>query len=88
MSKKTDPSLQAAQLEREIAEARERLAVSVGQLAYRAKPKTIVRREVTSLKAHFVDPATGEPRTDNILKVAGVVVGSLAVILVIRRATR
>lgn len=88
MSKKTDPSLKAAQLEREIAEARERLAVSVGQLAHRAKPQTIVRREVSSLKAHFVDPVTGEPRTDNILKVAGVVVGSLTVILVIRRANR
>ncbi|MBZ5732960.1 DUF3618 domain-containing protein [Nocardioides sp. TRM66260-LWL] len=88
MSKKPHSADRAAQLEREIAEARERLAVSVGQLAYRAKPQTIVRREVSSVKARFVDPATGQPRTDVIVKVAGVVVGSLTVIVLIRRANR
>ncbi|MFL6224036.1 MAG: DUF3618 domain-containing protein, partial [Actinomycetes bacterium] len=57
-------------LESDIEATRERLAATIDQLAYRASPKTIVRREVNGFKAHFVD-AQGNPRTDNILKVAG-----------------
>ncbi|WP_107771428.1 DUF3618 domain-containing protein [Nocardioides sediminis] len=75
-------------LEREIEETRQRLANTIDQLAYRAHPKTIVGREVTSVKAHFVDLETGEPRTDNILKVAGGVVGTLVLLAVIRRIAR
>ncbi len=60
-----------AALEREIEQTRDRLADTLDQLLYRAHPKTIVSREVTAVKAHFVDPATGAPRTDNIIKAAG-----------------
>src|SRR6476469_3318872 len=66
---------------------RERLAGTIDQLVYRASPKTIVKREIASVKAHFVD-AQGNPRTDNILKVAGVVVGLVAFVVVTRRVTR
>ena len=72
-------------LEREIEATRDRLADTIDQLVYRANPKTIVNREVSSIKAYFVDPATGQPRTDNILKVAGGVVGVVALFVVIRR---
>jgi hypothetical protein len=72
-------------LEREIEETRERLASTIDQLLYRSNPKTIARREVASLKAHFVDAQTGQPRTDNILKVAGGVVGVVALFVVIRK---
>ena len=72
-------------LEREIEEARQRLAHTIDQLAYRANPKTIVGREVTSMKSHFVDLSTGQPRTDNILKVAGGVVGTIALFAFVRR---
>ncbi|MCW2844242.1 MAG: hypothetical protein JWN22_2158 [Nocardioides sp.] len=72
-------------LEREIEETRERLAVTIDQLLHRAHPKTIASREVNSVKAHFVDPATGQPRTDNILKVAGGVVGAIVLLAVIRK---
>ena len=72
-------------IEREIEEARERLAGTIDQLIYRASPKTIVGRQVAATKAHFVDPMTGEPRTDNILKVVGGVVGVVATIVVIRK---
>jgi hypothetical protein len=72
-------------LEAEIEATRERLAGTIDQLLYRASPKTIASREVASLKAHFVDPATGQPRTDNILKVAGGVVGFVALLVVIRK---
>jgi hypothetical protein len=75
-------------LESEIEETRERLAHTIDQLLYRSSPKTIVRREVASVKSHFVDPATGRPRTDNILKVVGGVVATIAVFALIRRVSR
>ena len=75
-------------LEREIEETRERLASTIDQLLYRSHPKTIASREVASIKAHYVDAETGEPRTDNILKTAGAVVGALVVLVVLRRVTR
>jgi hypothetical protein len=75
-------------LETEIEETRERLAHTIDQLVHRANPKTIVRREVSSVKANFVDPATGRPRTDNILKVAGGVIGFVVLLGVIRKIVR
>lgn len=69
-------------------ETRERLASTIDELLYRANPKTIVGREIAGLKAFFVDAATGQPRTDNILKVAGGVVGTVALFFVVRRVTR
>jgi len=74
-------------LESDIEATRERLAATIDQLAYRGSPKTIVRREINGLKAHFVD-AEGNPRTDNILKVAGGVVGFVMFVVVMRRVTR
>jgi hypothetical protein len=76
---------QLSDLEREIEETRERLATTIDQLLYRVHPKTIVSREVSSIKAHFVDTRTGQPRTDNILKVAGGVVGVVALLVVVRK---
>ena len=74
-------------LESDIEATRERLAATIDQLAYRASPKTIVRREINGIKAHFVD-AQGNPRTDNILKVAGGVVGFVAFVVVMRTVTK
>jgi hypothetical protein len=74
-------------LAREIEETRERLAGTIDELIYRAHPKTIVGREVADLKAFFVDPASGEPRTENILKVVGGVAGFVVVLVVIRKVT-
>jgi hypothetical protein len=78
-------SNEVTSLEHDIEETRERLANTIDELLYRAHPKTIVSREVASLKAHFVDPQTGSPRTDNILKVAGGVIGAVALFVLIRR---
>jgi hypothetical protein len=72
-------------LEREIEETRERLASTIDQLVYRAHPKTIVSRQIADVKAHFVDVQTGQPRTDNILKFVGGVVGVIAMFVVIRK---
>lgn len=79
---------QPSDIEREIEATRERLAVTIDQLLYRTHPKTIVSREVAQVKAVYVDPATGEPRTDNILKTVGVVVGVVAAVVVLRKLTR
>jgi hypothetical protein len=75
-------------LEREIEETRQRLASTIDQLAYRAQPKTIIGRQVTTLKSHFVDLDTGAPRTDNILKAAGAVVGAVVLFAVVRKVAR
>jgi hypothetical protein len=75
-------------LEAELEDTRERLAGTIDELLHRAHPKTIVSREVAGVKAYFVDPATGEPRTENILKVVGGVVATIAVFALIRRVAR
>ncbi|GAB3768764.1 hypothetical protein FB382_002642 [Nocardioides ginsengisegetis] len=75
-------------LEREIEETRERLATTIDQLLYRSHPKTIVSREVGAIKAHYVDQQTGQPRTDNILKTVGGVVGAVVLFAVIRKIAR
>jgi hypothetical protein len=76
-----------ATIESEIETIRERLAVTIDQLAYRVSPKTIVRREVATLKGHYVDPQ-GQPRTDNILKAAAAVAGFVAVLLIFRKVAK
>jgi hypothetical protein len=75
-------------LESEIEETRDRLAATIDQLVHRANPKTIVSREITTVKSHFVDSQTGQPRTDNILKVAGGVIGVVVVFALIRKIVR
>ena len=75
-------------LESEIEETRQRLATTIDQLLYRSHPKTIVSREVSSIKAHYVDPGTGRPRTDNILKTVGGVVGVVVLFAVVRKIAR
>ena len=75
-------------LEREIEETRERLAGTIDQLVHRASPKTIAGRQVASVKAHFVDVETGQPRTDNILKVVGGLVGAVVLVVVVRKVLK
>ena len=75
-------------LEREIEQTRQRLASTIDQLAHRAHPKTIVGRQVTTVKSHFVELDSGAPRTDNILKAAGAVVGVIVLLVVVRRVAR
>ena len=72
-------------LEAEMEVTRERLADTIDQLVHRASPKTIARREITSIKGYFVDLRTGQPRTTNILKVVGGVVGVAVLFAVVRK---
>ena len=73
-------------IERDIEEVRERLANTIDELIYRTSPKTIARREIATVKGYFVDPE-GNPRTENILKVAGGVAGVVVLLVLIRRVT-
>ena len=79
---------QQSALEREIEEARERLAGTIDQLIYRSSPKTIAQRQVAAVRATYVDPATGQPIVPNILKTAGVVVGVIGLMVALRRLSR
>ena len=87
MSDGRDNETSPVALEREIEETRERLAGTIDQLIHRSSPKTIVNREVAQVKGFFVNPTTGEPRTENILKVAGGLVGAVVLIVVLRKIT-
>ena len=78
---------QVSSLENEIEQTRERLGATIDALVYRASPKTIVRREIATVKAYFVDPS-GAPRQDNILKVAGGVAGFVALIVIVRKIVK
>ena len=78
-----DPSA----LEREIEETRERLAGTIDQLLHRTSPKTIVGREIWTIKAHYVDVQTGQPRTDNILTTVGAVAGVVVAFVLVRKLT-
>ena len=79
---------QTAALEAEMEATRDRLAQTIDQLVYRASPKTIARREVASLKGYFVDAQTGQPRTTNIVKVVGGVLGVVVLFAVVRAVAR
>jgi hypothetical protein len=68
---------QTSGIEHEMEEIRERLAGTIDQLLYRSSPKTILHRQIASAKAVYVDPRTGEPKTANIAKTVGGVVGVL-----------
>jgi Protein of unknown function (DUF3618) len=74
----------ADEIAAEIAETRNRLAGTIDHLVYRVQPKTIVERKIRSTKASFVNP-DGSLRKDKVLKVAGIAVGVVAAIVVLRK---
>ena len=69
-----------ASIEADIEETRERLASTIDELLYRTKP--------SAAKAFFVDPESGQPKQDNIMKVAGAVVGAIVLLAVIRKIVK
>jgi len=75
---------QTSGIEREIEEIRDRLAGTIDQLLYRASPKTLANRQIAAAKAVYVDPQTGQPRTDNIVKTVGGVVGFVVLFAALR----
>lgn len=74
-------------IESEMEATRERLAGTIDALLYRASPKTIAKREVDSVRGHYID-VEGNPRTDNIVKTAAIVAGVVAVLVVLRKVAK
>jgi hypothetical protein len=77
-----------AALESEIDEIRERLAGTIDELVYRARPRTIIGRRVAAIKAVYVDPTTGDLHKPAIAKTAAVVGGVIGAIALIRVLSR
>ncbi len=74
----------ADEIAADIAETRNRLAGTIDHLVYRAHPKTIAKRQVQTTKAQFVN-ADGSPNTEKLAKLAGIALGVIATIIVIRK---
>jgi hypothetical protein len=72
------------EISQEIAETRNRLAGTIDQLVYRVQPKTIIGRQIESLKASFRND-DGSLDTAKVAKVVGGVVGLVAVVVAIRK---
>jgi Protein of unknown function (DUF3618) len=72
------------QIAADIATTRNRLAGTIDQLVYRAKPKTILQRQVASTKASFYD-SQGSLKLDKIAIIAGAAVGVVALVIGIRK---
>lgn len=78
-------------IERELAEARARLAGTVDELSYRAQPKVIASRQAQAVKFK-IDEATRTPegglRVERIAAAAAAVVVTLVVLRLVRRRGR
>jgi len=72
------------QIERDIEATRERLAVTVDQLATRVKPKNLARAAGETARAQVVDPS-GALRTDRVAMIAALVLLFAALSLLRRR---
>jgi hypothetical protein len=84
----SDATPSIAQLQAEIEAARGRLADTVDELAYRAQPQEIMRRQTESARASFVAATrdeTGALRTERIAAVLGAVAVVLVAIGLLRR---
>lgn len=81
------PDRSLDEVEAELAAARLRLAGTVDELSDAVSPQQVARRQADRVRGYFVEP-DGSLRSDRIAKVAGVVVGLLALRTVVRRRSR
>ena len=72
------------QISSEIDVTRDRLAGTIDQLVYRVQPKTIAARQAAAIKASFYDDE-GNLDKAMLAKVAGGVIGFLALVVLIRK---
>ncbi len=72
-SESAEDTRSPAEIERDIEEARERLAGTVDEIAERVKPANVAKKGKASAMAQVVDPRTGALRTERVAAVAGVV---------------
>jgi hypothetical protein len=87
-AKRTPEQIAAArtpdQIAADLAVTRNRLAGTIDQLVYRTKPKTILARQVESVKASFYDDQ-GSLDQKKIAKLVGIGLGVVVAIVAIRK---
>lgn len=82
------PTKSVGDIEADIAAARQRLAGTVDELAFRAQPKEIMRRQKESFEAKFAEATRtpeGELRTERISAVLGATSAVLVALGLLRR---
>lgn len=72
------------QIAADLAQTRNRLAGTIDQLVYRTKPKTIISRQIESVKASFYNDQ-GSLDKQKIMKIVGIGLGVVATLVVIRK---
>lgn len=84
-------SASVSSLEQELASARARLAGTIDEIAYRAKPEVIAERQMNSLKLKVdqqVRTPDGDLRVERIAAVAAAGLAVIAGIVLLRRRRR
>lgn len=79
----------AKEIEADLAATRNRLAGTIDELAFRAQPKELVKRQTEDLKLTFHDAThtpDGELDTKKVATIAGGVVAAVVLIALIKRA--
>ncbi len=72
------------EIERDLEQARRRLAGTIDQLADRVSPKAVAQRSADKAKLQVID-ASGAPRTNRIVAIGAAVVGWIALTVWRRR---
>jgi hypothetical protein len=81
-SQPQQPSLSADEIEAEIIAKRAHLASTIDELALRAQPREIARRQTESAKARFVD-ATHTPQGDLRMERIGAIAAAASAVFVV-----
>ena len=87
-TKPSQPSTSPDAIEAEIAQTRAHLASTIDELAVRAQPREIVRRQTESVKAKVVESThtpEGELRVERVGAIAAAVAAVLVVLAVLHR---
>ncbi|MBC7559926.1 MAG: DUF3618 domain-containing protein [Dermatophilaceae bacterium] len=90
-TKPSQPSTSPDAIEAEIAQTRAHLASTIDELAVRAQPREIVRRQTESVKAKVVESThtpEGELRVERVGAIAAAVAAVLVVLAVLHRRHR
>ena len=81
-TKPSQPSTSPDAIEAEIAQTRAHLASTIDELAVRAQPREIVRRQTESVKAKIVE-STHTPEGDLRVERVGAIAAAVAAVLVV-----
>lgn len=90
-TKPSQPSTSPDAIEAEIAQTRAHLASTIDELAVRAQPREIVRRQTESVKAKVVESThtpEGDLRVERVGAIAAAVAAVLVVLAVLHRRHR